>query len=37
MDTEQILKKIERFHDLPTLPVIVIELNRMLQDHSSVV
>ena len=37
MDAEQILKKIERIHDLPTLPVIVIELNRMLQDHSTVV
>lgn len=37
MDAQQVLKKLERIHDLPTLPVIVVELNRMLQDHGTVV
>jgi putative nucleotidyltransferase with HDIG domain len=34
-DAERILEKLERIHELPTLPAIVIELNRKLQDHDT--
>jgi putative nucleotidyltransferase with HDIG domain len=34
-DAERILEKLERIHELPTLPSIVIELNRKLQDHDT--
>jgi putative nucleotidyltransferase with HDIG domain len=37
MDAVQVQKKLESIHDLPTLPVIVVELNRMLQDHGTAV
>ena len=32
MDEQQILKKIDRIEDIPTLPTIVFELNKYLQD-----
>ena len=32
MDEQQILKKIDRIEDIPTLPTIVSELNKYLQD-----
>ena len=32
MDEQQILKKIDRIEDIPTLPTIVLELNKYLQD-----
>ena len=32
MDEQQILKKIDRIEDLPTLPTIVLELNKYLRD-----
>ncbi len=32
MDEQQILKKIDRIEDLPTLPAIVLELNKYLRD-----
>jgi putative nucleotidyltransferase with HDIG domain len=34
-DAERILEKLEQIHELPTLPAIVIELNRKLQDHDT--
>jgi putative nucleotidyltransferase with HDIG domain len=33
MDANGILKKLEKIEDLPTLPVIALEVNRMLQDE----
>jgi len=32
MDEQQILKKLDRIKEIPTLPTIVFELNKYLQD-----
>ena len=34
-NAERILEKLEKIHELPTLPSIVIELNRKLQDYDT--
>jgi len=35
MDRKTILKKLDRIEDLPTLPVIAVEVNKMLQDYNT--
>ena len=35
MDSKSILKKLDRIDDLPTLPVIAMEVNTMLQDYNT--
>lgn len=35
MNKESFLKKIDRIDDLPTLPAIAMEVNRMLQDYNT--
>jgi putative nucleotidyltransferase with HDIG domain len=35
MDKKTILKKLDRIADLPTLPVIAMEVNKMLQDYTT--
>jgi len=35
MDSKTILKKLDRIDDLPTLPLIALEVNKMLQDYDT--
>ena len=35
MDSKTILKKLDRIDDLPTLPAIALEVNKMLQDYDT--
>ncbi len=35
MDRKTILKKLDRIEDLPTLPVIAMEVNKMLRDYNT--
>ena len=35
MDSKNILKKLDRIDDLPTLPEIAIQINKMLQDYDT--
>jgi putative nucleotidyltransferase with HDIG domain len=35
MDSKNILKRLDRINDLPTLPAIVMEVNAMLQDYDT--
>ena len=35
MDEQQILKKLDRIKEIPTLPTIVFELNKYLQDPNT--
>ena len=35
MDSKDVLKRLDRINDLPTLPAIAMEVNAMLQDYDT--